>query len=70
MGWGRQPFPGQGHSDNDAILSKGQQYSSQIPVLPDWGGHGEEVDTSLLSQGQAFSLPHGPNQKAQGTGIS
>lgn len=54
---GQAAMAGQGQRDNNAILSKGRQYSSQIPVLPGWGGHGEAVDTSLLSHGQAFSLP-------------
>lgn len=53
MGWGRQPLPGQGHRNSDAILSKGQ-YPSQTPVLSGGGGHGEEVD--ILSVGPRSGL--------------
>lgn len=57
VGWGRQPLPGQGHRDNDAILSKGQ-YPSQTPVLPGGGGPGEEVDTLPVGPRSGLTFCH------------
>lgn len=66
---GRQPLPGQGHRDNDAILSKGQ-YPSQTPVIPGRGGHGEEVDTLPVGPRSGLPCCHiYSNQETQGTGI-
>lgn len=57
MGWSRQRLPGQGHRDNDAILSKGQ-YPSQTPVLPSGGGHGEEVDILPVGPRSGLTVCH------------